>query len=556
MREDILKKIKAELFLDSKGGNVARLLEMCKRALSSLTQNQGGGALFPSTSRRTVDEVIAASSIPEKFNPDFLKVLDNLHKEIQAGVNANSQYTVRNIMPQANFLHMATYMATSLYMLNAVSGENSSEGLNTEIACASAMAKLAGYDGRTSAGVFTFSGVGTNLYGVKMGLSKISNGISAKGLDSGDVVVVAPRSAHYSFRNVVNWLGIGTENCISVETDPDQTVKIDFLEKTLRDLLKRKKKIACILLSGGTTSNMAIDDIEAVFNIRNFLAEEFKLDYVPHIHVDSVIGWVYLNFKSYDFEKNVLGLSKECLKITKGNYEKISKLQFADSFGIDFHKTGYIAYTSSIVIVKDKQDFDRLGIDFHSDSPLFHNEEVYNPGKFTLETSRSCANIIATWNALQAMGQEGYQVLIASSVELAIYFRQELAKRNSSGFYLVNRDFYGSDIYIRCYSANSDGHSTFEKEQNDMELLRGGNDYTSKFYKWFNDDYVPKKGKISIGKTNSAMYTKKGEPVVAIRIYLLNLNLSRDSLDTILDELVEAKSQFDVLDAMKDRRRV
>jgi L-2,4-diaminobutyrate decarboxylase len=547
MREELLKKIKASLFLSDMGGNIDKLLDLCKISSNSLAKNQGNGALFPAPKRTKLSKVVEISEIPLKYNQDFKSILNDLNLDVQGAVNVNSPFTVKNIIPQPNFIYLATYLSTSLYMLNAVTGENSAEGLNAEIASASAISKLAGYDPRQSAGVYTFSGTGTSLYGIKIGLSKASPDHSLGGIADNNLVVIGPKSSHYSQQNVVNWLGIGKDNYILVPTNLDQTIKITELEGVCREALSSGKKIACILLSGGTTSNMAIDDFEEVYNVRNKLVEDFKLDYVPHIHVDSVIGWVYLNFKNYDFEKNVLEFSPKALEIIKLNYQRMSKLEFADSFGVDFHKTGFVPYNSSMILVKDKKDFSRLEIDFKSTSPLFHDEEAYDPGKFTLETSRSCANIIATWKTLQTLGQEGYQVLIGNSLEMAIYFREQSKKYIDAGLFIVNQDFFGCDVFLRCYPPNLNQKKLFDQEQTDNDLTAEHNRYTSNFFKWFSNDYQPTKSRIAIGKTNSALYNQNGFPFTALRIYILNPNLTKSSLEYILSEIVKAKEQYDVL---------
>jgi glutamate/tyrosine decarboxylase-like PLP-dependent enzyme len=50
-------------------------------------------------------------------------------------------------------------------------------------------------------------------------------------------------------------------------------------------------KISSIILNGGTTYNHTIDEIKAIVDLRNYMTEKYELDYKPHIHVDSVIGW-------------------------------------------------------------------------------------------------------------------------------------------------------------------------------------------------------------------------------------------------------------------------
>ena len=191
---------------------------------------------------------------------------------------------------------------------------------------------------------------------------------------------------------------------------------------------------------------MAIDDIEAINEIRESLIKDFDLNYSPHLHVDSVLGWVWLNFVNYDFETNPLEFEPNILAKIKQNTEKIAKLHFADSFGVDFHKSGYIPYNSSMVIFKDKSEFDLLKRQKDIMTPLFHDEDEYNPGIYTMETSRSCANILATWTTLKSFGQEGYQVLLGHALTIRQIFVNAHSRFNDAGLIIENIDSCATDI--------------------------------------------------------------------------------------------------------------
>jgi Glutamate decarboxylase and related PLP-dependent proteins len=225
---------------------------------------------------------------------------------------------VKNVTPAPAFIHLATNLAVSLYMSNGVSGEYSGEILNAEIACAGAISKLAGLDPEKSAGVFTFGGTGTNLYALKIGLCKALPEHRAEG-PNGKAVIIGSRSAHYCNQIGANWLGIGENNYVQVDSNLDQTTKLDQLEEKCREAIKGGKRIACISAVAGTTSNMGIDDIEAIFEMRERLVGEFNLPYKPHIHADAVLGWAYLNFIDYDFDRNPLGFGDRAIERLKKN---------------------------------------------------------------------------------------------------------------------------------------------------------------------------------------------------------------------------------------------
>ena len=132
-----------------------------------------------------------------------------------------------------------------------------------------------------------------------------------------DVVVIESAPSHYSHKTAADWLGIGQGNLLKVSSHPDQTTNLEELEEKTRNALKSGKKIACIIAVGGTTSNMGIDDIQNIHDMRERLAEEFNLPYKPHIHVDSVLGWAFLNFRSYNFKENSLQFNPKTLSQLK-----------------------------------------------------------------------------------------------------------------------------------------------------------------------------------------------------------------------------------------------
>ncbi|MBU0570183.1 hypothetical protein KKB40_05420 [Patescibacteria group bacterium] len=296
---------------------------------------------------------------------------------------------------------------------------------------------------------------------------------------------------------------------------------------------------------GGTTSNMGIDDIKKIYDIRERLVKDFKLPYKIHLHVDAVLGWSYLNFVGYDFDKNPLGFTPQALKQIKKVVERIKTIKFADSFGVDFHKAGYTAYTASQIIVKNRMDLMKLQRDVDIMTPLFQDDKAYNPGKFTLETSRSAAKILSTWIALQTFGQQGYQVLLGHSIEMGLEFRNGIKKYQNLGFYIANQEPFGCDTFIRCYEPSVDSEKAYELEMSDDEILQKNNEYTTKFALWLYKNKTKGDKGFSVSKSSAAIYTHTGARMSALRIYPLNPYITKKSAAILIKRLVKAKIEFD-----------
>src|SRR5690606_34591961 len=105
----------------------------------------------------------------------------------------------------------------------------------------------------------------------------------------------------------------------------------------------------------GSTDAFGVDDIAAIHALRMRLVQEYRLDYIPYLHADAVIGWAYSVFNDYDFERNALGIPQAASTSLQAVRTRMRSLSLADSLGIDFHKSGYTPYASSLFLASDAQ---------------------------------------------------------------------------------------------------------------------------------------------------------------------------------------------------------
>lgn len=529
------------LFLRPDGGNAGVLVELLRCALGEALSHQGEGPVYPRGSQvdgcsplgdgRLLEEPVAAET-----------VLGQLRWWLAGSVKVHHHMFAKNIVPPPSFVNLAVLCAVSLFMPNGVTGEDAASTLSAELSCARAMARLAGYDPDGAGGLFTFGGTATNLYAINVGLSKAQPGHAERGIEQG-IAVVGSWPAHYSQRSACAWLGIGTENYVSAASLPDQTTDLEAMEAACRDVLAGGRRLACIMGVGGTTSNMAIDDFVEIAKMRDRLVTEYGLEYTPHIHADTVVGWAYLCFIDYDLHRNSLGFSQPVVAKLSRLVERLKTVRHADSFGTDFHKTGFAPYTSSMIVMRDGRDFSRLRRDGGIMTPLFHDKDAYNPGTFTLETSRSAANMVATWTGLQALGKQGMRQLLGHALEAAEALRRHvdtLAGRDAS---VINEESYGPDVFLRCYPPGDPVAA--EEDFGDTVSLRRINRYVSDLFAWLSCQRVRDDEQIAVSKTSAAFYTPAGEPVVALRVYSLNPYFSDPHARELILRLLRRKRQFD-----------
>lgn len=199
----------------------------------------------------------------------------------------------------------------------------------------------------------------------------------------------------------------------------------------------------------GTTDTFAVDRVKPVREISERLADKFNIACAPHIHVDSAVGWPLIFFLDYDFAKNPLQILDSTLAALQRNTDRFRELRYADSFTVDFQKWGYVPYTSSLVMVKDRASMKYLEHDPENFTYFEKDVQGQTHLQSTIECSRGAAGLFGAYAALQALGKEGYQTLIAHGLQNAHYFRCRL--NESPGAVVVAAENGGPSVGFRLY---------------------------------------------------------------------------------------------------------
>lgn len=347
------------------------------------------------------------------------------------------------------------------------------------------IAALAGYDPGRADGLFTQGGTFCNMYGYLFGLRKVIPETESLGFDAeNNYRFICSQGGHYSNYTTLSVMGANiAEKNIKIKLDHFNRMDLDDLEKQLRACYLLGCKVPTILLTMGTTDTFGIDRVADVCRLvdrihREFVAQLPKLsDRVgekhqaqlvrPHIHVDSAIGWAILFFLDYDFERNPLHINDKTVSNLKKNVELFEGLKYADSFTVDFHKWGYVPYTSSLVMVRDASSFEALKHDPEYYCYFDRSEMTHSHLQSTIEASRGAAGIFGAYAALRYLGMEGFQTLIANSLQNAAYFRHGIDE--SPGAVLLAPRNYGPSVTFRLYdpTAVSDKREEWETELRD-----------------------------------------------------------------------------------------
>lgn len=421
------------------------------------------GTLAPSTSDKS--EAIRQFTIPQTgIKKD---ASSKLIAELFHGVSRwHSPHTMYNVAPSPVLPAVVGKVFTSLYNPNLVMDTASGESLLTEQKVISAIATYIGWDTATAGGSFTFGGKATTIYGIKTGLKNIDPTSNSEGV-KGNAVVLSTNAGHPSHISDAGWVGIGTDNVFRLTTDQNGRIDLDALEKAIINTVESDKKIATIIISGGSTNNMVVDPIQKVADLRDKLRHELNLDYSPHIHVDAVVGFPWIFFKDYDFKQNPLDITDAAAKRINQVINDLRGLEAADSFGIDFHKMGFCPYVSSLFMIKDKELFSGS------------NDPTKSPFSYTIENSRSGDGPNSAYIALNVLGEEGFQRIIAHLTEVAIDLQNKLEEKGT--FQVVNKDGLGASVM---YVPHLPSDIQFDNTQDELTIR---NKYTLSFIKRLTD---------------------------------------------------------------------
>lgn len=447
-----------------------------------------------------------------------------------------------NVIPAPTIPSILGGLIPSLYNPNLCSEESSRQFALAEEKVTAMVSGMIGYAPEQARGLFTFGGTGTLLYGVKVGLEKACPGIGRTGQHE-TAFIICSRQSHYACKTVANWLNLGELNVELVPTSTDNSLRIDELETQLKARLSKGHRLAAIIATMGTTDAFGLDDLKAIVTLRDKLVDEFQLEYIPHVHADSVIGWAWAAFNDYDFSENPLGFRRRTIRALASTHYRIQHLKLADSLGIDFHKTGFTPYVSSQFIVKSADDLNYITRPEESTPYLFQSGS-YHPGKQTLETSRSASGTMAALANLLLFGKEGFRALLGYLVSVAEALRESLS--GLSFVTVVNSENSGPVTLFRVYPAGVDTFQMWDQERTNSEYrdkLLAHNAYNRQVFDLIQADALKGEG-VVLSLTDCYRETDYGEPIVALKSYIMSPFDDESSVEVVVKTLENARNQL------------
>lgn len=491
------------------------------------------------------------SVLPNPSAQNQSELITDMVRDLFGGVplwrSPNLQY---NVGAAVNRVSSALYsIALDLNVFNINDGL-SGNTIIAEQAVTRILSDLAGVDHKNSCGFFTFGGTGTNLYALKLGLARTFPSSRREGLPSG-VKIVLTEDAHFSHLNGLNWLGIGVNNALVIQANLDRTSDVVDAEKKIRAAIESGMSVPVIIINGGTTYDNAVDDIEAFVQLRDRMVREYSLDYIPQIHVDAVIGWAWLLFKDYDFDLNPLEIEMQTLAVIKLQYQKISKIHLADSWGVDFHKgVGSCPIPCSVVMINKAETAALLSYNEEVDTHQLAREfSEFSPVDYTLETSRPAGAPLAALAAFRALGADGFRAHLANLIQQNQFLRELLLQQGREDVAILNPGSSGYVTMMRIYPPGLVQQNSIEHTQGKdaSEYISQVNAYMKSFYRFFLQHREGNENNVEYSYSSKYITAPSGQKLAALKFYPTSPYMSSDYMTIALEALLRQKDEFDKL---------
>ena len=261
-----------------------------------------------------------------------------------------------------------------------------------------------GFDPKTADGFFTHGGSAGNLTAL---LAARQSGTPYDVWEEGirearALCVLASDQTHYSVRRSAQVIGLGGRAVIPIPTDAAFRMRVDELEKALRQAKSEHRAILAVVGSAGSTATGAIDPLDPIADL--------CAEYGVWFHVD--------------------GAHSGAMVISDKLRPRLKGIERADSVIIDTHKMMLMPALATLVLFKEgRRSFETFSQQanylFAGQDPT---ETWYDLAQRTLEcTKRSLG--LQVYGSLKAYGTDYFASYIEQMFELGQAFAQRITSR-------------------------------------------------------------------------------------------------------------------------------
>jgi tyrosine decarboxylase/aspartate 1-decarboxylase len=232
------------------------------------------------------------------------------------------------------------------------------------------LGEIAGLD--EAAGYVTSGGTEANIQALRIARNRA---------DTDEPNVVAPRSAHFSFRKAANLLDVELRTAPTTGHVADTDAMARLVDA----------ETVCVVAVAGSTEYGAVDPVPTVADV----AAEVD----ARCHVDAAWGGFYLPFTAHDWHFGHAAV---------------------DTMTIDPHKAGQAAVPAGGLLARSPDLLDELAID----TPYLESTS-----QVTLTGTRSGAGVASAVAAMDALWPRGYRDEYERAMDNAYWLAEQLADR-------------------------------------------------------------------------------------------------------------------------------
>jgi glutamate/tyrosine decarboxylase-like PLP-dependent enzyme len=370
------------------------------------------------------------------------ELLDEVSRFFHGAIRPQSPNSLFNMVPDASASAIAASWLVTAYNSNLLMDAFGGEGLLIEQQVARTIGSWAGWP--ESMGIACNGGKYTLLYGIKSALSRIAPDSLLSGLPD-DLVIICSEGAHYCVEHAASLLGLGSNRCLRVANSHSGQMDLLSLHNILVQQHTQGKRVAAIICCGGTTINFNCEDTSSIQEVVDNFVAEHKLPQRPYLHLDSVIGWLYLTLRDCTSEQLQQQIEDPVVRARIAQVlERLNGVEGFDSLGVDFHKNGLCPYASSFFISKDRRFMDELGDGNYQYSGKDFDYGQFRAYRYTFDNSRPGQGILASWINLRQLGRSG----LADYLILLHTARNELVSAidRHGRFQVLNTESFGWEV--------------------------------------------------------------------------------------------------------------
>lgn len=248
----------------------------------------------------------------------------------------------------------------------------------------------------------------------------------------GNLRVLLPVTAHYSWRKAARILGFGETQFVPVPVDSHMRISIPALKQALADAQIAHVPVLAVIAVLGTTEFGTIDPVHRIVELRQHCrARGFEFG----LHVDGAWGG-YLTSIFREADGDFASRSEVSREFSyfpsDAVYRSFAALKAVDSVTVDPHKLGYLPYGIGGIVWRDRRITGFLGerapyvFDSGKDAETSHRPMQI--GQYILEGSKPGAAAASAWVAHRVLplDREHFGRLQRQTIRATEYFFDQI----------------------------------------------------------------------------------------------------------------------------------